>query len=61
MSLTKGKRVSYPRTFHIGFIQESEEEVNEINQRLKKDGFDVKPPQRLHRWTFYVEAQVDLG
>jgi lactoylglutathione lyase len=48
--------VEYPGTFHIGFIQESEDRVNEINQRLKDDGFDVQPPQRLHAWRFYVVA-----
>ena len=47
----------YPSSFHIGFIQESEEKVNEINERLKKDGFDVKPPRRLHNsWTFYLNV-----
>ncbi|MGM0884591.1 MAG: VOC family protein [Bacillota bacterium] len=55
-TLMKGAQVSYPKTFHIGFIQESEERVNEINQRLKDDGFDVEPPQRSHGWTFYVKA-----
>jgi lactoylglutathione lyase len=49
--------VKYPATFHIGFIQESEERVNEINQRLKDDGFDVPPPSRQHgSWTFYFLA-----
>jgi lactoylglutathione lyase len=47
---------TYPPTFHIGFGQESEQRVNEIYQRLKDDGFDVQPPQRLHAWTFYVRA-----
>ena len=27
--------VTYPRTFHIGFIQESEEQVNALDPRLK--------------------------
>jgi catechol 2,3-dioxygenase-like lactoylglutathione lyase family enzyme len=52
----KRKAVEYPETFHIGFMQESEERVNEIYRRLKNDGFDVEPPQRLHAWTFYVLA-----
>jgi lactoylglutathione lyase len=56
LALMKGTQVSYPKSFHIGFSLESEERVNEINQRLKDDGFDVKPPQRLHGWTFYVKA-----
>jgi hypothetical protein len=52
----KATAVTYPGSFHIGFIQDSEERVNEINRRLKDDGFDVKPPQRLHGWTFSVAA-----
>jgi catechol-2,3-dioxygenase len=49
--------VRYPATFHIGFGQESEERVNEINKRLKDDGFDVPPPSRQHgSWTFYFRA-----
>jgi len=56
VTLIKAGQVKYPGTFHIGFVQESEARVNEINQRLKDDGFEVKPPQRLHGWTFYVQA-----
>ncbi len=59
LTLMKGgrtKEIYYPRTFHIGFGQESDERVNEIYQRLKDDGFDVQPPQRSHAWTFYVQA-----
>jgi catechol 2,3-dioxygenase-like lactoylglutathione lyase family enzyme len=56
LSLMKGRQVAYPETFHIGFGQPSEEKVNEINQHLRDDGFDVKPPERHHAWTFYVEA-----
>ena len=49
--------VKYPASFHIGFIQENEEKVNDINQRLKDDGFDVKPPRHFHgSWTFYCKA-----
>jgi len=54
--IQSGKGIKYPGAFHIGFGQASEEKVNEINQRLKDDGFDVKPPQHLHAYTFYVEA-----
>jgi catechol 2,3-dioxygenase-like lactoylglutathione lyase family enzyme len=53
----RGAQVSYPETFHIGFMQESEERVNEINRRLKDDGFDVNLPGKLHgAWTFYFRA-----
>lgn len=43
LTLMKGDPVSYPNTFHIGFIQKSEERVNEINQQMKDDGFEVAP------------------
>lgn len=57
MKAGRATEVEYPPTFHIGFIQESEERVDEINQRLKDDGFDVKPPRKFHgAWTFYFRA-----
>ena len=57
MKVGQESQVKYPATFHIGFIQESEERVNEINQRLKDDGSDVPPPSRQHgSWTFYFLA-----
>lgn len=56
MKAGQATEVKYPGSFHIGFIQESEAWVNELNQRLKDDGFDVEPPQRSHAWTFYVRA-----
>jgi catechol-2,3-dioxygenase len=57
MKLGRETEVRYPATFHVGFIQESEGKVNEINQRLKDDGFDVPPPGRQHgSWTFYFLA-----
>jgi catechol 2,3-dioxygenase-like lactoylglutathione lyase family enzyme len=53
----RSNTVSYPKTFHIGFIQPSEEQVNEINRQLKEDGFDVEAPSRQHgAWTFYFKA-----
>ena len=52
-----GGQVKYPSSFHIGFIQPSQERVNEINQRLKDDGFKVDAPAHLHgSWTFYFTA-----
>jgi lactoylglutathione lyase len=57
MKIGRESEVRYPATFHIGFIQESEERVNEINRRLKDDGFDVPPPSKQHgSWTFYFLA-----
>ena len=57
MKIAKETEVRYPASFHVGFIQESEECVNEINQRLRADGFDVPQPDRQHgSWTFYFRA-----
>jgi lactoylglutathione lyase len=62
LSLTSVKighesEVKYPVLFHIGFGQESEEHVNEINRRLKEDGYEVPPPSHQHgSWTFYFQA-----
>ncbi len=53
----KATEVEYPGAFHIGFMQESQERVDEIYQRLKADGYDMKPPQEFHgAWTFYFQA-----
>ena len=57
MKIGRETEVKYPATFHIGFIQESMERVNEINERLRQDGLDVPPPSRQHgSWTFYFQA-----
>lgn len=62
LTLTSAKvggetEVRYPATFHIGFIQASEEEVNNIYARLTADGFNPPAPSRQHgSWTFYFSA-----
>ncbi len=57
INVMKGPDASYPETFHIGFIQESDERVNEIHQRLKDDGFEVEAPRIFHgSWTFYFQS-----
>lgn len=57
VTLSKGgQKIKHPGSFHIGFIQESEEHVNAINQRMREDGLDVEPPVRYHAWTFYAQA-----
>ena len=49
--------VRYPSSFHIGFIQPTHERVNEINERLRNDGFQVDAPSHQHgSWTFYFTA-----
>jgi catechol 2,3-dioxygenase-like lactoylglutathione lyase family enzyme len=65
MKAGKATDLAYPGNFHVGFFVESDEVVNEINRRLKDDGFEVAPPERHHAYTFYVEAPggftVELG
>jgi catechol 2,3-dioxygenase-like lactoylglutathione lyase family enzyme len=52
-----GSEVHYPESFHIGFIQESPQRVNEIHRRLKEDGFEVEAPHKAHgAWMFYFLA-----
>jgi catechol 2,3-dioxygenase-like lactoylglutathione lyase family enzyme len=53
----KATEVQYPGMFHIGFMQESRERVNEINDRLKSGGIEVEAPHELHgAWTFFFRA-----
>jgi catechol 2,3-dioxygenase-like lactoylglutathione lyase family enzyme len=57
MKVGRETEVKYPATFHVGFIRESEEQVNALNRRLKDDGFEVPEPSRQHgSWTFYFRA-----
>ena len=57
MKVGREEHVTYPVTFHVGFNQESPEKVDEVNARLKADGYDVPPPSRQHgSWTFYFLA-----
>ncbi len=50
--------VQYPGAFHIGFGQEKlSAKVDEINRRLREDGYEVDAPAKMHgSWTFYFRA-----
>jgi catechol 2,3-dioxygenase-like lactoylglutathione lyase family enzyme len=49
--------VEYPGAFHIGFIQESSERVDQLYERITSAGFDAKAPREFHgAWTFYFRA-----
>ena len=58
LTLVGGGRsaVRYPKTFHIGFMQATAEDVDELNERLRAGGFGVERPSHQHGYTFYVEA-----
>ncbi len=52
---------TYPADYdvhHIGFIQESRNQVDALNARLKSDGWDVPDPKDYHgAWTFYLKSK----
>jgi catechol 2,3-dioxygenase-like lactoylglutathione lyase family enzyme len=57
MGVGRDNTVSYPKTFHIGFILPSDPEVDAIYQRLKSDGLDVEAPSQQHgAWAFSLQA-----
>jgi len=57
LNLSHGREVHYPDTFHVGFPQETEEEVNRLNKRLKDNGFNVESPALSHgSYTFYYHT-----
>ncbi|MGZ9167142.1 MAG: VOC family protein [Anaerolineales bacterium] len=57
MKAGKENQSKYPSNFHIGFFIESESTVDQLNRRLKEDGFDVPAPENtVHSYGFYVKA-----
>jgi len=66
MKATEAIQGKYPGTFHIGFFIETAEKVDEVNRRLKEDGFNVPAPEHTgHSYGFYVTApggfSVEVG
>jgi catechol 2,3-dioxygenase-like lactoylglutathione lyase family enzyme len=52
-----GALVEYPGGFHIGFMQDSRQAVDEMYERLRSGGFAVEPPREQHgAWTFFFRA-----
>ena len=55
ISLFRVKDAAYPKIFHIGFIQDSVEQVLEVHAKLTSGGFEPDQPKEEHgRTTFYV-------
>ena len=44
---------TYPKTFHIGFLQTGKALTERLYKRLSEDGFDVKPPGYYREGEFY--------
>lgn len=57
----RASQVSYPEHFHIGFVQESEAQVDALYAQLRADGVEASAPRRFHgSWTFYLRAPGGL-
>lgn len=57
MKASKQTQSKYPETFHIGFFIDRRESVDKLNQRLKRDGYDVPEPEDTgHSYGFYIQA-----
>lgn len=53
----RSNSVSYPKTFHVGFVRPSDADVDQINRSLKEDGFDVEAPSpQRGAWAFSFQA-----
>ena len=51
----------YPRDFHVGFIQDTDAEVEEIHRRMLAAGLDAPAMKHAHgRYGFYVSAPGDV-
>ena len=51
------KDATYPKTFHIGFIQDETAKVDAMHQRLTEGGFEPEAPrEEFGRYTFYFQA-----
>ena len=49
--------VSYPKIFHIGFMQDNLEQVHTLHEHLTADGFQPEAMREEHgRRTFYFQA-----
>lgn len=57
ISVFKAKDVAYPKVFHIGFLQDTPEQVRAIYQQLTDGGYTITPPSENHgRLTFYFNT-----
>jgi lactoylglutathione lyase len=57
LSMFRAVDVTYPKMFHIGFLQDSAREVHAMHRRLTEGGFDPPMPREDHgRLTFYFQS-----
>ena len=59
ISVFQAKDVTYPKVFHIGFLQDTPEQVRAIYAQLTGGGFEIPAPTENHgRLTFYFNTPV---
>jgi lactoylglutathione lyase len=53
----RASEVTYPKGFHVGFMQDSDDRVDDIYGRLKTAGMQPGKPENMHgARTFYFTA-----
>lgn len=65
MKAGRNVTVDYPGHFHIGFFIEGDDQVDDLNRRMREAGIDVSLPERHHAYGFYVDApggfSIEIG
>ena len=57
ISVFRVKEPQYPKVFHIGFLQDTPEQVGAVYAELTDAGFQIPPPRENHgRLTFYFDS-----
>ncbi|UBV42997.1 VOC family protein [Deinococcus taeanensis] len=57
LSMFRVNDVQYPKVFHIGFLQDTPEQVRAVHRQLTDGGFHIPGPSENHgRLTFYFTA-----
>jgi catechol 2,3-dioxygenase-like lactoylglutathione lyase family enzyme len=51
------EEITYPKYFHVGFMQDSDDKVDQIHDRLKTAGMRLGKPENMHgARTFHFTA-----
>ncbi|MGI8748522.1 MAG: VOC family protein [Deinococcus sp.] len=59
ISVFRSKDVAYPKVFHIGFLQDTPEQVRAIYTGLTEGGYQIPAPtENYGRLTFYFNTPV---
>jgi len=57
ITIFRVRDVNYPKIFHIGFMQDSVEQVHNLHDQLSADGFEPETMREEYgRKTFYFQA-----